>query len=101
MQNHLEINSKSKCWTGNVRNLVKSWTSVMSGLAKASPGGQVLVSKAGFPLFLEMTPFQFDEKKKLAGCLLVNRAESGLGESGNRAPRLILAIGRKLNRAPS
>ena len=31
MQNHLEISSKSKFGTGNVRNLTKTLTSVMSG----------------------------------------------------------------------
>ena len=46
MQNHLEISSKTKFWIRNVRNL-KSRDLVMSGLAKASPGGQVLVSNAG------------------------------------------------------
>ena len=60
MQNHLEISSKTQFWTRSVRNWTKTLTSVMSGPAKASPGGQVLVSKAGFPFFCspEITPFQ-------------------------------------------
>ena len=35
-------------WTQNVRNWTETLTSDMSGPAKASPGGEVLVSKAGF-----------------------------------------------------
>ena len=31
MQNHDEITSKSQLWTGSVRNLPKTLTSVMSG----------------------------------------------------------------------
>ena len=64
MQNHLEIQSKSQFWTRSVRNWTKSLTSVLSGPAKASPGGpggQVLVSKASFPFFFlsAITSFQF------------------------------------------
>ena len=51
MQNHLEITSKSLFWTRSVQKYTKTLTLVMSGPAKASPGGQVLVSKAGFPFF--------------------------------------------------
>ena len=47
MQNHSEITSKTKFGTRNVRKLTKTLTSDMSGPAKASPGGQVLDSKAG------------------------------------------------------
>ena len=42
---------KTLFWTRSVRNWTKSRKSDMSGPAKASPGGQVLVSKAGFPFF--------------------------------------------------
>ena len=35
MQSHLEITSKTKLWTRNVRDWTKTLTSVMSGLAKA------------------------------------------------------------------
>ena len=48
MQNHLEISSKTLFWTRNVPNWTKSRDLDMSGPAKTSPGGQVLVSKAGF-----------------------------------------------------
>ena len=44
-----------------MQNLIKSRDLDMSGPAKASPGGQVLVNKAGFPFFFppETTPFHF------------------------------------------
>ena len=60
MQNDFEITSKSQFGTRNVRNLTKSRHLDMSGPAKASPGGQVLASKACFPffLFLEVTHSQ-------------------------------------------
>ena len=48
MQNHLEISSKTLFWTRNVLDWTKSRDLDMSGPAKTSPGGQVLVSKAGF-----------------------------------------------------
>ena len=60
MQNHLEISSKTQFWIRNMRNWTKTLTSVMSGPATASPGGQVLVSKAGFLSFSssQITHFQ-------------------------------------------
>ena len=48
MQNHVEITSTSQLWTRNVRSWTKSLNLDMSGPAKASPGGQVHVSKMGF-----------------------------------------------------
>ena len=48
MQNHLEISAKTLFGTRNVPNWTKSRDLDMSGPAKTSPGGQVLVSKAGF-----------------------------------------------------
>ena len=51
MQNYLEITSKSQFGIRNVGNWTKSRNLDMSGPAKASPGGQVLVSKAGFLFF--------------------------------------------------
>ena len=60
-QNHYETTSKRQFWSRNVRNWTTSLTSDMSGPAKASTGGQILVSKAGFSFFCssEITPFQF------------------------------------------
>ena len=52
MQNHLKISSKSQFWIQNMRNWTKTLTLDMSGPAKASPGGQVLVSKADSSFFL-------------------------------------------------
>ena len=39
MQNHLEISSKSKFWTRNVRNWTKSRDLVMSGPVQEDPYG--------------------------------------------------------------
>jgi len=60
MQNHYEITSKTQFWTRNVANWTESRHLDMSRPAKASPGGQLLVSKAGSPFFSsEITPLQF------------------------------------------
>ena len=53
MQNHLEITSKNQFWTRGVQNFTKTLTSVMSGPAKASPGGRVLVNRI---LYSEVAP---------------------------------------------
>ena len=47
MQIHYEITSEFQAWTRNVRTWNKSRDLDMSGPAKTSPGGQVLVSRAG------------------------------------------------------
>ena len=48
MQNHLEISLKIQFWIRNVRNLTKTLTLDMSGLAETCPGGQVQTSGNSF-----------------------------------------------------
>ena len=58
MRNHLEIWSKNKFWTRNVRNWTQSLTLNMSGLAKTCPGGQVFTANQRKYFFSpEITPF--------------------------------------------
>ena len=60
MQNHLEISSRTLFWTRNVPNWTKSRELDMSGPAKTSPGGQVLVAKPCLYFFLlDFMPFIF------------------------------------------
>ena len=44
IQNHLEISSRNKLWTKNMRNSTKSRKSDMSGPSKTCPRGQVLTA---------------------------------------------------------
>ena len=57
MQNDYEITSKSQFWIRSVRRWTNSRNLDMSGPAKASPGGQVVVSEADFSS-PEISPFQ-------------------------------------------
>ena len=77
MQNDLEITSKIQLCFRNVRNWTETLTSDMSGPAKASPGGQILVSKASFLFFFfrnyTFSIFCWQIHHFVKPCVLINK----------------------------